>query len=63
MYVRVWDDVDADRWGDEYRVWEVAVCDDDGDPLGKVYRYRNENAALNLAWKMGRDRDLEVVQD
>lgn len=61
--VLAWDDVNQDRYGDEYRTWHVAVTDQDFEPIGKIYNCSTRNVALNLGEKMSKDRKLEFVND
>lgn len=49
------------RTGDEYLVHNVALCDDDGDPVGTVYTSSNPDKMFRLASSMARDRGLELV--
>jgi len=58
--IAIWDDVDINRWGDEYQIFCVATADDDGEPIGTIYQYTNETGAQNLAEQMGRDRRLPI---
>ena len=48
---------------DEIPVWYVFAADDDGEEVGKVYRFRSFDAAVDLGVKMARDRRLELVND
>lgn len=56
-------DVDTFDSGDEIDIWTVCVGDDDGEPTGKVYTCRSEDAAWKLARNMARDRRLEIVSN
>ena len=48
---------------DEFPEWVVCACDDDGDPVGKVYRPRSFEGACKLGEKMANDRRLELVNE
>ena len=56
---------EAGPWSDweEYPVWYVAVCDEDGEPVGKTYTCRSRDRALDLGEMMARDRRLELVNE
>lgn len=58
--IGIWDDTDADRYGDEIRTWHVGLVDDDGEPVSKVYNCANETVALSTAENMSRDRKLSI---
>jgi hypothetical protein len=59
-------DVDTFDSGDEIEIWTVCKGDDDGEPMGKVYTFRNGDSrkrAFALAIKMAKDAGgLEIVQ-
>ena len=48
---------------DEVPVWTVAVEDDDGEVVGKVFSVRSRAAARELMVKMGRDRGFPTHDD
>lgn len=54
-----WDD----RRGEEYAVWTVAVTDDDGEAVGRVYTVHSHAKAMALGRRMATDRRLEYVND
>ena len=49
-----------ERGNDEFPEWSVAVVDEDGDPVGKVFYFRSRSAAQDLGRRMARDRRLEL---
>lgn len=54
-------EAEPDRFGDEHPVWYVGIADDDtGDFVGKTYTVRNYDRAIDLGYKIGRDRGLDV---
>lgn len=61
--VVAWSEPSQDHWGDEYLQHFVATCNDDLEPVGKTYTCSNRQAAINLAWKMSKDRNLEYVDE
>lgn len=58
-----WSDVYQDRYGDEYLKHHVALCDIDGEPVGKIYNCNTRETAARLAENMANDRNLELVTD
>lgn len=61
--VMAWSEPTQSRHGDEYLVHSVALCDDSGDPVGKVYTSSDPSKMFRLASNMARDRRLELVTD
>ena len=51
------------RDGDEIPVWHVFVGDDQGEPVGRVYRTYSYDKAETLANKMSHDRQLELIAE
>lgn len=61
--VFVADDSALDGTGDEYRVWDVYLGDDDGEVVKWVEQgCRSRNAAMDKAELVGFARGLEVVE-
>ena len=56
----IWDEVEQNRYGDEYQSWHVSTGDDELEPTGKVYNCSNQVVALDLARKMATDRHLTI---
>ena len=54
---------DVDDEGEEIPVWVVYVGNDDGDPVGTVYRLHHFKSAELLAYRMAEDRDLELIYE
>ena len=54
---------DLDPEGEEIPVWVVYVGNDDGDPIGTVYRLHNFKSAELLAYRMAEDRNLELIHE
>ena len=54
---------DVDDEGEEIPVWVVYVGNDDGDPIGTVYRLHNFKSAELLAYRMAEDRNLELIHE
>ena len=54
---------DQNRDGDEIPVWFVYVGDEEAEPVGRVYRFHDFNAAEELAKQMSRDRRLELIHE
>ena len=54
---------DVDDEGEEIPVWVVYVGNDDGDPVGTVYRLHHFKSAELLACRMAEDRDLEIIHE
>jgi hypothetical protein len=52
----------ASDW-DEFPEWTVSAVDDEGTDIGKIYRVRSYNRAVNLGEKIARDRRLELVNE
>lgn len=51
-----------DSTGDEFRCWNVAAGDDDGEYVGKPTECSSFEAAMELAWKLAETYDgVEVV--
>ncbi len=51
------------RSGIETPEWYVCAADDDGEPIGKVYRCSTFESATSLGAHMARDRRLELVDE
>ena len=51
------------RSGDEIPVWSVYVGDDEGIPVGRVYRVFSFTKAEALAMAMAKDRQLELITE
>ena len=51
----------TDRAGDEHPEWVVCAADNDGEPVGRVYRVRKSlDLARRLAVRMAVDRNLRL---
>lgn len=64
--VNLWGESVIDWEGEERLDYFVALCDDDGDPVGKVYHFTLGNRAARayaLAEKMAAGHGLELVVD
>ena len=48
---------------DEVPVWTVAIEDDDGEPVGKVYTTRSREGARALMDRLAHDRRLPTHDD
>jgi hypothetical protein len=48
---------------DEFPEWVVCVCDENCEPLSKVFYCRSYDSAIELGEKMARDRGLELQDD
>ncbi len=56
--ITITNDTEFDFESDEYRVFVVAECDDDGDPVGRIRRFDNEGAAIYFARSIARGREV-----
>ena len=54
---------DFNRDGDEVPEWTVCIADDDGEPVGRIYRCRSLTTARQLGDRMARDRRMELVDE
>ena len=54
---------DVDSEGEEIPVWTVFVGNDNGDPVGTVYRLHHYKSAGLLAYRMAEDRNLELIHE
>ena len=54
---------DVDDEGEEIPVWTVFVGNDNGDPVGTVYRLHHFKSAELLANRMAEDRNLELIHE
>lgn len=63
MTVYAWSEPTQDRWGDECLAHYVAICDDDGEPTGKVYHCNSRQNAIDLGMKMARDRKCDFQNE
>jgi hypothetical protein len=52
------------RDGDEHPEWVVCAADDDGEPVGRVYRVRKSlDFARRIAVRMAVDRRLDLTDE
>ena len=54
---------DQNAEGDEIPVWLVYVGDEEAEPVGTVYTCHNFTAAEQLAQRIARDRQLELIHE
>ena len=54
---------DQDPEGEEIPVWHVFIGDEDGEPVGKVYKCHSFGGAEALAQRMAKDRHLELIHE
>ena len=53
---------DVDDEGEEIPVWVVYVGNDDGEPIGNVYRLHHDKSAELLAYRMAATASLQGMK-
>lgn len=59
-----WSEPEQDRYGDEYLCHYVAYTDDDGEPIGDLYKFWDADTAMTYAVHLAEKHPrLELIRE
>lgn len=61
--VWAWSDVDQNRFGDEVLIHYASFADEDGEPVGRLWKFDTATEAEGFASRVGANKNLPVEFD